>query len=44
MSFTDSLVKKGFDLNTVSELSLKAAVPLFQGMIELGVKPSELNK
>jgi prophage antirepressor-like protein len=42
MSFTDSLVHKGFDLNTVSELSLKAAVPLFQGMIELGITPSEL--
>jgi prophage antirepressor-like protein len=44
MSFTDSLVKKGFDLKTVSELSLKSAVPLFQGMIELGVKPDELDK
>jgi len=44
MSFTDSLVKKGFDLKTVSELSLKAAVPLFQGMIELGITPSELNQ
>lgn len=44
MSFTDSLVQKGFDLKTVSELSLKCAVPLFQGMIELGIKPEELNK
>lgn len=44
MSFTDSLVSKGFDLKTVSELSLKAAVPLFQGMIELGIKPKELEK
>jgi hypothetical protein len=44
MSFTDSLVNKGFDLNTVSELSLKCAVPLFQGMIDLGVNPAELNK
>lgn len=43
MSFTDSLVQKGFDLKTVSELSLKAAVPLFQGMIELGVVPAELK-
>lgn len=43
MSFTDSLVKKGFDLKTVSELSLKAAVPLFQGMIELGITPKELG-
>lgn len=43
MSFTDSLVQKGFDLKTVSELSLKAAVPLFQGMIELGIKPKELE-
>ena len=44
MSFTDSLVKKGFDLKTVSELSLKSAVPLFQGMIELGIKPAELSE
>lgn|SRR5574343_131170 len=43
MSFTDSLVKKGFDLKTCSELSLKAALPLFQGMIELGAVPKELN-
>jgi len=43
MSFTDSLVNKGFDLKTVSELSLKSAVPLFQGMIELGIKPKELQ-
>lgn len=43
MSFTDSLVKEGFDLKTVSELSLKCAVPLFQGMIELGVTPKELK-
>lgn len=43
MSFTDSLVKQGFDLKTVSELSLKAAVPLFQGMIELGMMPKELE-
>lgn len=43
MSFVDSLVKQGFDLNTVSELSLKCAVPLFQGMIELGIKPKELE-
>lgn len=43
MSFTDSLVKEGFDLRTISELSLKAAVPLFQGMIELGIKPKELE-
>jgi prophage antirepressor-like protein len=43
MSFTDDLVKKGFDLKTVSELSLKCAVPLFQGMLELGVTPKELE-
>lgn len=43
MSFTDSMVKQGFDLKTVSELSLKAAVPLFQGMIELGFNPAELR-
>lgn len=43
MSFTDSLVRKGFDLKTVSELSLRCAVPLFQGMIELGVNPKELK-
>lgn len=44
MSFVDDLVKKGFDFNTVSELSLKAAVPLFQGMIELGISPAELKE
>ena len=44
MSFTDSLVKQGFDLKTVSELSLKCAVPLFQGMLELGMKPKELGE
>lgn len=43
MSFTDELVNKGFDLNTVSELSLKAAVPLFQGLIDLGIAPKELQ-
>lgn len=43
MSFVDDLVKKGFDFNTVSDLSLRAAVPLFQGMIELGIKPKELG-
>jgi len=43
MSFTDSLVQKGFDLKTVSELSMKSAVPLFQGMIELGITPKELE-
>jgi prophage antirepressor-like protein len=44
MSFTDSMVKKGFDLKTVSELSIKAAVPLFKGMLELGITPMELNQ
>lgn len=44
MSFTDDLVKKGFDLNTVSELSVKSAIPLFKGMIELGANPNELNQ
>jgi prophage antirepressor-like protein len=43
MSFTDDLVKKGFDLKTVSELSLRCAVPLFQGMIEMGMTPKELE-
>lgn len=43
MSFVDNLVQKGFDFNTVSQLSLKSAVPLFQGMIELGIIPSEIN-
>lgn len=37
MSFTDSLVKQGFDLKTVSELTKKAAIPLFEGMMELGI-------
>jgi len=44
MSFTDELVRKGFDLKTVSELSMKCAVPLFEGMIELGLHPKELNQ
>lgn len=44
MSFTDDMVKKGFDLKTVSELSLQCAVPLFNGMIELGILPNELKK
>lgn len=44
MSFTDSLVKKGFNLKTVSELSMKCAYPLFQGMLELGITPSELGE
>lgn len=43
MSFTDSLVKQGFDLKTVSELSMKSALPLFQGMLELGINPKELE-
>lgn len=43
LSFTDSLTSKGFDLKTVSELSLKCALPLFNGMIEIGVKPNELK-
>lgn len=43
MSFTDDLVKNGFDLNTVSELSMKCAVPLFKGMIEIGAEPKELK-
>jgi len=43
MSFTDDLVKKGFDLNTVSELSKKCAIPLFKGMIEIGITPKELK-
>ena len=44
MSFVDDLVKNGFDFNTVSELALKSAIPLFKGMIELGIKPNELSK
>jgi len=44
MSFTDDLVKKGFDLNTVSELSKNSAIPLFKGMIEIGANPKELNE
>lgn len=44
MSFTDSLVKEGFDLKTVSELTKKAAISLFEGMLELGATPFELNQ
>ena len=43
MSFTDQLVAQGHDLKQVSELALKAALPLFDGMIKLGVIPKELN-
>ncbi len=43
LSFTDSLTAKGFDLKTVSELSLKCALPLFNGMIEIGIRPHELK-
>ncbi len=43
MSFTDDMVKKGFDLKTVSELTNKAAIPLFKGMLEIGAIPAELN-
>lgn len=43
MSFTDNLVKRGYDLETVSELSKNAAIVLFRGMIELGIKPHELE-
>lgn len=43
MSFTDDMVKRGFDLKTVSDLTKKAAIPLFKGMIELGANPKELN-
>jgi prophage antirepressor-like protein len=44
MSFVDDLVKNGFDFNTVSELALKSAIPLFKGMIEIGAIPNELKK
>lgn len=43
MSFTDSLVKMGFDLKTVSDLAKKAALPLYNGMLELGITPGELR-
>jgi len=39
MSFTDSLVKKGFDLKTISELSRQSAIPLFEAMIKIGINP-----
>lgn len=44
MSFSDCLVKEGFDLKTVSELSMKSALPLFEGMMKLGILPDELSK
>lgn len=44
MSFTDQLVAQGHDLKDVSELALKAALPLFDGMIKLGIIPSELTQ
>jgi prophage antirepressor-like protein len=43
MSFTDSMVRQGFDLKTVSELSLKSAIPLFNWMLEMGITPKELQ-
>jgi len=43
MSFTDQLVAQGHNLKEVSELAMKAALPLFDGMIKLGVIPQELN-
>jgi hypothetical protein len=43
MSFTDQLVAQGHSLKEVSELAMKAALPLFDGMIKLGVIPQELN-
>jgi len=43
MSFTDQLVAQGHNLKEVSELAMKAALPLFDGMVKLGVIPQELN-
>jgi prophage antirepressor-like protein len=43
MSFTDDLTKNGFDLKTASDLSKQFVIPLFQNMIELGIKPGELQ-
>jgi prophage antirepressor-like protein len=41
MSFSDSLVKQGFALSTVAPISVKG-IPLFEGLIEIGVKPEHL--
>ncbi|MFA5299717.1 MAG: BRO family protein [Lutibacter sp.] len=44
MSFTDDLTNKGFDLKTASDLSKQYVIPLFENMIELGMKPKEITQ
>lgn len=44
MSFVDDLVSKGFDFNTSSDLAIRCAIPLFMGMIDMGIMPKELEK
>ena len=41
MSFVDSLLGRVADLKSVSELSLRSALPLFKGLVELGEKAKE---
>lgn len=43
LSLTDNLTTAGFDLKTASDLSLKV-LSFFNGMIEIGGRPSELNQ
>ena len=43
MSFTDDMVNRGFDFDTASQLSKKCAIPLFDGMLKLGMVPAELK-
>lgn len=43
MSFVDNLVKQGYPMDKAIALSKKHAMPLFKGMLEIGVIPGELN-
>lgn len=44
MSFVDNMVKQGYPMEKAIELSQKHAMPLFKGMIEMGMIPEELNQ
>lgn len=43
MSFTDNLVKKGYQLDMIAGISKKLAVPLFDELLKIGVRPAELD-
>lgn len=44
MSFVDNLVKQGYPMDKAIELSKEHAMPLFKGLLEMGVIPNELNQ